>query len=105
MALLKTNAIIGVAIAGVLMLPAVSQASSRITASQARGVALHRISGKVISTKYELEDGHWQYAILLRRGSVLYEVNVNAETGRITSTERTSQSEENTEAAGEQRGN
>jgi uncharacterized membrane protein YkoI len=98
MAFSKTSTVTAIAIIGVL-LPAVSFAATRITATQAKAAALSRISGKALSAKYEFEDGHWQYAVLVQQGRALYEVEVNAQTGRVTDSERTTPEEERSEAA------
>jgi len=99
MTLLKTSAILGLALAGALMLPTASLAASRITAAQAKAAAVSRIPGKPLSAKYEFEDGHWQYAVQVQQGRALYEVEVNAQTGLVTATERTTKAEEGAEAA------
>jgi hypothetical protein len=74
----------------------------RITASQAAKAAVAKIPGKVISTKYEFEDGHWQYAVLVQKGKTLYEVEVNAANGKVLDTEKTTMAEERAEAAADQ---
>ncbi len=56
--------------------------------------AVRRLPGQALSAKYEFEDGHWQYAVQVQRGRGLYEVEVNAQTGLVTATERTTQAEE-----------
>ncbi len=104
MSFLKTSAVTATVIVGALLLPAASFAASHITAAQAKAAAVRRISGKALSAKYEFEDGHWQYAVQVQRGRGLYEVEVNAQTGLVTATERTSQAEERAEAAAERGG-
>jgi len=101
MTLSKISATLGIALAGAMILPAASFAASRITAAQAEAAAVSRIPGKALSAKYEFEDGHWQYAVLVQQSRDLYEVEVNAKTGLVTATERTTQAEERSEAASE----
>ena len=75
----------------------------RISAAQAEAAAVKKIPGKAVSAKYEFEDGHWQYAVLVKKGNALYEVEVNATNGKVLDTERTSMAEERSEAAADQR--
>ena len=76
----------------------------RITAAQAEVAALKKIPGKAQSAKYEFEDGHWQYAVIVtNRKGQMYEVEVNSTTGRVTDTERTSAAEEAREAAADKK--
>ncbi|HET6382078.1 MAG TPA: PepSY domain-containing protein [Armatimonadota bacterium] len=75
----------------------------KISVKRAKSVAAHKVHGKAVSAKYEFEDGHWQYAVLVTRGKSLYEVEVNAQTGKVLDSERTSAAEERSEAAADQR--
>ena len=56
---------------------------------------MKKIPGTAQSAKYEFEDGHWQYAVVVAdKAKQLYEVEVNAATGKVTDTEKTSAAEE-----------
>ncbi|MBV8886375.1 MAG: PepSY domain-containing protein [Chroococcidiopsidaceae cyanobacterium CP_BM_RX_35] len=94
----KTAIVIAIATVGTLLLPTASFAAARITAAQAETAALGRIPGKALSAKYEYEDGRWQYAVLVQQGRDLYEVEVNAQNGRVMDSERTTAAEERSEA-------
>jgi hypothetical protein len=72
---------------------------AKITPAQAEAAATKKIQGKATSAKYEFEDGHWQYAVLVENKTGLYEVEVNATTGKVMDTERTTPDEEEREAA------
>lgn len=75
-----------------------------VTARQAEAAAVRRIPGQALSAKYEFEDGHWQYAVLVKSGKgQLYEAEVSALTGQVTASEKTSAAEEATEAAADQK--
>src|SRR5579872_4773994 len=67
-----------VAVAGILLsFPAYAKTAklaARISAAQAQAAAVKKIPGKVVSSKYEFEDGRWQYAVLVQKGKSLYEV-------------------------------
>lgn len=91
--------IVTAAIASTLLLSTASFAAARITAAQAEAAAVKRIPGKALSAKYEFEEGHWQYAVLVKRGGTLYEVEVNAQSGRVTDYEHTTAAEERREAS------
>src|SRR5690348_4418737 len=61
---------------------------AKISAEQAKSVALKRYPGKVEGKiNLENEEGSWQYAVNVRSGKKLREVMVNAKTGRIASVE------------------
>lgn len=75
----------------------------RISARQAEAAALRRVHGTASGAKYELEDGRWQYAVIVHRGGAMYEVQVDAHSGKVLDVERTSASEERGEAAADQK--
>ena len=58
------------AAAAALALPVVSAHAAppkaKITPAQARTAAVKKIPGKAQAAKYEFEDGHWQYAVVVR---------------------------------------
>jgi len=75
-----------------------------VSARQAEAAAVRRIPGQALSAKYEFEDGHWQYAVLVKNSKGhLYEAEVSASTGRVTATEKTSAAEEATETAADRK--
>ncbi len=79
-----------------------AQAAPRaaISPAQAKASALKKITGHATAAKYEFEDGHWQYAVtVINKAGQMYEVEVNATTGKVTDTEKTSLAEEKSEAA------
>lgn len=77
---------------------------AKITPQQANAAAVKRIPGKVLATKYEFEDGHWQYAVTIKnKKGELYEAEVSAVTGKVTDTERTTLAEEAKEAAADKK--
>ena len=79
-------------------------AAARISPAQADAAAVKKIPGTVQSTKYEFEDGHWQYAVIVvDKAKQMYEVEVNAATGKVTDTEKTSAGEEASEAAADKK--
>ena len=79
-------------------------AAARITPAQAKAAAVKKIPGTAQSAKYELEDGHWQYAVVVvDKAKQMYEVEVNSATGKVTATEKTSAAEEATEAAADKK--
>ncbi len=72
---------------------------AKITPQQAAAAA-KRVGGKALATKYEFEDGHWQYAVTVQdKKGQLYEAEVSATTGRVTANEKTTPAEEAQEAA------
>ncbi len=77
---------------------------ARVSARQAEAAAVRRIPGTALSAKYEFEDGRWQYAVLVKDSKgQLYEAEVSAATGKVTATEKTSASEEASEAASDKK--
>lgn len=73
-----------------------SKPKTKLSAKQAEAVALKahpkgKIAGK---TDLETEDGKVQYEVVVREGKKLLEVNVDANSGKINSTEVTSAAEE-----------
>ena len=77
---------------------------AKITPPQAAAAATKRLGGKALATKYEFEDGHWQYAVtVMDQKGQLYEAEVSATTGRVTATEKTTPAEEAQEAAADKK--
>jgi hypothetical protein len=88
------------------LLPFTAQAApkAKITPQQAKASAVKKIPGKATTAKYEFEDGHWQYAVaVMGRKGGMYEVEVNAQTGLVTDTEKTTPGEEAREAAADKK--
>lgn len=74
----------------------------RVSPGKAAQIALRKFHGKLIKTPHlEHEDGRWQYEVLVRAGAKMLEVNVDAESGKIASVEKTSAAEEAREAKAE----
>ena len=97
---------ITIPVAGALALALLgaAHAGAKITPAQAKAAAVKKIPGKALSAKYEFEDGHWQYAVLVKsKAGGLYEAEVNSTTGRVTATEKTSVAEEASEAAADKK--
>lgn len=93
----------GMILAG-LTFAGVAFAAPHITPAQAEAAAIKKIPGTAQSAKYEFEDGHWQYAVVVAdKSKQLYEVEVNAVTGKVTATEKTSTAEEASEAAADKK--
>ena len=94
-----TLALLGAAYAGAKAAPV-----AKITPAQAKAAAVKKIPGKALSAKYEFEDGHWQYAVLVKnKKGEMYEVEVNSTTGRVSATEKTTPAEEAGEAAADKK--
>ena len=75
---------------------------AKLSASQARKIALKKYPGKVEGkVKLENEEGSWQYAVNVRSGKTLREIMVNAKTGKIANVEVTTKAEEQKEAKAE----
>lgn len=71
----------------------------KISAAQATKIAKAKYPGKVTKkTVLENEDGKWQYAVMIRSGKVLREVQVDANTGAILDAEVTTEAKEAAEA-------
>ena len=107
MVIIKKMALTGAAFSSVMLLGigsnAAMLAAHRISPNQAKSAAVAKIPGKALSAKYEFEDGHWQYAVVVQKGTALYEVEVNAQSGKVTDTEKTSLKEEQSEAIADQK--
>ncbi|BDI33676.1 hypothetical protein CCAX7_57270 [Capsulimonas corticalis] len=71
----------------------------KITSAQAEAAAVRKVPGKAMSSKYEFEDGRWQYAVIVKGKDGLYEVEVSSSTGKVLDQEKTSAAEESKEAA------
>ena len=56
------------------------------------------------TAKLEHEDGKWQYEVIVKVGKKMKELNVDAESGKITSVENTSAAEEAKEAKKSKKG-
>lgn len=75
----------------------------KISAHTAERTAARKLHGKAISSKYEFEDGRWQYGVIVMKGKQEYEVEVSATTGKVLDMEKTSAAEEANEAAAEKK--
>lgn len=71
----------------------------KISAQEAEAAAVKKLGGKATSSKYEFEDGRWQYAVIVKNDKGMYEAEVNATTGKVMDSEKTSEAEEAKEAA------
>ena len=104
---MKTNSKMtaGIALAvGTVIMAGTAFAAARSTPAQAEAAAVKKIPGKATAAKYEFEDGHWQYAVVVvDKAKQMYEVEVNAATGKVTDTEKTSAAEEASEAAADKK--
>lgn len=95
---------LGLVLAASLTTAVATSAAARISPDQAKAAAVKKIPGTAQSAKYEFEDGHWQYAVVVEgKSKQLYEVEVNAATGKVTATEKTSAAEEASEAAADKK--
>lgn len=100
---MKTTLLATAALA-LLAVHAGAKPAAKITPAQAKAVAVKKIPGTAQSAKYEFEDGHWQYAVIVKdKKGDLYEAEVNAATGRVTATEKTTPAEEASEAAADKK--
>ncbi len=73
---------------------------AKITPKQAEASALKKIPGQVVNTKYEFEDGRWQYAVTVKASTgKLFEAEVSSTTGKVLDTEATTAEAEAKEAA------
>ena len=73
----------------------------KINAHEASRIAARAEHGVATSAKYEHEDGRWQYAVIVKRGKQMLEVEVDPNTGRVLDSEKTSAAEETRERASE----
>lgn len=74
----------------------------KISAQRATQVARKRYPGVLAGkTVLENEDGKWQYAVMIRSGKVLREVQVDANTGKVLGAEVTTAAKEAAEAKAE----
>ncbi len=78
-------------------------AAPHVSPAQAKAAAVKKLGGQALSAKYEFEDGHWQYAVLVKNTAGLYEAEVSSTTGRVTATEKTTPAEEASEAAADKK--
>ena len=80
----------------------IAMVRKRITADQAKQIALSKVKGKVTKKpELEKEDGKLQWEVIVVNGKTMTEVNVDATTGKITSIEKVTAKEEAAEKAKE----
>lgn len=102
-------AIAVVSVCGLIMpAPAAPTASqtppkAKITPKQAETAAVRKLGGKASPAKYEFEDGHWQYAVVVTNSKGMYEAEVSSTTGKVTAVEKTTSAEEAKEAAADKK--
>ncbi len=72
----------------------------KITADAAKKIALAKFKGTVTKAPLlEKEDGKWQWEVIVVNGKTMTEVNVDADSGKITSSEKVTEKEEAKEKA------
>ena len=76
---------------------------AKITPKQAEAAAVRKLGGKASPAKYEFEDGHWQYAVIVTNAKGMYEAEVNSTTGVVTATEKTTPDAEAKEEAADKK--
>ena len=77
---------------------------AKISIPQAEAAAVKKVAGTAQSAKYEFEDGHWQYAVIVKdKKGQLHEVEVNSTTGKVLATEVTTPADEAKEAAADKK--
>lgn len=102
-------ALLAAAVPGAGAIKANARPKPKITAAQARQVALKKYPHARVDRKIPLEneDGKWEYAVNVhqrtRKGVVTHEVMVGATSGKIASEEVTTPAEEAREKAAEQK--
>jgi len=97
---------VALVLGAIIAAPALAAAppKPKVSLHQAEAAAVKKIPGKVVSAKYEHEDGRWQYAVVVAatKGG-MYEVEVSSTTAKVLDTEKTSAAEEASEAAAEKK--
>ena len=68
--------------------------SAKITPWAAMKIANQQVHGKPLSANYELDEGHWLYAVMIAKGKVLHVVEVDANTGKADKGEISTPEEE-----------
>ena len=102
------TALVGLTLLGLLAVggsSANAQApKTKMSASQAEAATLKKYKTGKIQGKsvLEKEDGKWQYAVMIKVGSKMHEVMVDANTGKILSEEAVTAKEEATEKKAEE---
>jgi hypothetical protein len=104
------RALVTGAVMTALVLPAIAAQAqgtvppkAKITPKQAEVAAVRKLGGKASPAKYEFEDGHWQYAVIVTTSKGMYEAEVSSTTGKVTATEKTTPAEEAKEAAADKK--
>ena len=74
--------------------------TDKVTADQAKKIALEKFKGTVSAAPLlEMEDGKWQWEVIVVNGKTMTEVNVDADSGKINSSEKVTAKEEAKEKA------
>lgn len=61
---------------------------SEINMERAQQIALEKVSGKIISTKTEVDDGITKYEIIVQAKDGKYEVEIDKTTGKVLEVEK-----------------
>ena len=80
--------------------PSMAQSNhASISPRAASATAARKVHGTVSGApKLELEDGKWQYAVIVRSKGKMYEVQVDSHTNKVLNVEVTTKAEEAKEA-------
>jgi uncharacterized membrane protein YkoI len=84
----------GIVAVGAAIAVPLQDRSGKITPWEAMKIAEQKSNGKAIEATYEFEDGKWGYSIMVVSKGKLYEVELNAKTGRVGDVEEASASGE-----------
>ena len=72
----------------------------KISADEAKKISLAKFKGTVSKAPLlEMEDGKWQWEVIVVSGKTMTEVNVDADSGKINSSEKVTAKEEAKEKA------
>lgn len=62
--------------------------NSQISEKQAKEIALGKVKGTVVSVKLEEDDGRKHYEVIVKGSDGTYEVEIDANTGKVLEVER-----------------
>jgi uncharacterized membrane protein YkoI len=60
----------------------------RISENEAKKIALKQVEGEIIGVELEKDDGITRYEVKIKRSNNIYEVEIDANTGKIVEVER-----------------
>ncbi|HEY3781563.1 MAG TPA: PepSY domain-containing protein [Fimbriimonadaceae bacterium] len=98
---ISATVLAGAALIGSAIAAPSQDRAGKITPWEAMSIAEHKTNGKAFNATYEHEDGLWGYSVMVVSKGKLWEVEINAKTGKVGDVEGADPAGEGKELTGD----